>query len=122
MRESKVSIISPNLGGAFWTGLMRARAGNGQLPFKAAADLFGLTRAEYKAVRQGLAKIGGTYGTGYTLEPVEAVEARKLTRGAGCGDEGCEREGCPDCDPDEILFGEENAEADGLDVFGPVQG
>ncbi len=79
-----VSIIAPGLPGAFWTDKIRTADGSGNLPFKGARELFGLTRHEFKAVRGGFAEIAGTYGTGYYLHP--AVEERALTGAASDGE------------------------------------
>ena len=79
-----VSIIAPGLPGAFWTEKIQTGEGRGNLPFKGAKELFGLTRREFKAVRQGFAEIAGTYGTGYHLQPT--VEARALTGAAMDGE------------------------------------
>jgi len=82
MPKQTVSIIADSLPGSYWTERIRAANGRGNMPASSAKEMFGLTRREFQAVREGQAQIGGTYGEGYTLEPVLAVEPRGLTIGA----------------------------------------
>jgi len=80
MPKQTVSIIADSLPGSYWTERIRAHRGRGDLPASSAKELFGLKLSEYQAVRGGLARISGTNGSGYTLEPVLAVKARQLTK------------------------------------------